>query len=312
MSLADVPVVGLFGEPPRRLVGSPDADWAAARQFSPLVPQAGILEAQPPGSLAGMAMLAPPGTLERRFNLAGMLRALASDAKFIVLAPKDMGGARLARELAALGCNVEENAKAHHRICRGRRPQRLDEAALDGAHAEGAPRRVGALDLWSQPGIFSWDRIDPGTALLAAALPRLSGRGADLGCGIGVLAHAVLGSPTVTGLELIDIDRRAVEVARLNVNDPRAAFRWADVRAGTGLEKLDFVVTNPPFHEGGAEDKSLGQTFIRQAAASLRSGGQLWLVANRHLPYEAALDGLFRRVTPHGDAQGFKIVSALK
>jgi 16S rRNA (guanine1207-N2)-methyltransferase len=55
--------------------------------------------------------------------------------------------------------------------------------------------------------VFSWDRIDPGTALLMQHLPALSGRGADIGCGIGILARAVLASAKVEQITLIDIDR---------------------------------------------------------------------------------------------------------
>ena len=256
-------------------------------------------------------MLAVPGTLERRHDLAAMLRALAPGAPFTVMAPKDMGGARLGGELAAFGCAFTESAKAHHRICAGTRPQAL--VGIAEAIAEGAPRRLADLGLWSQPGIFSWNRIDPGTALLLQALPRLSGHGADLGCGIGVLAHGVLASPKVTRLDLLDIDRRAVAAARRNVDDARASFAWADVRAGTGLTGLDFVVMNPPFHDAtGGEDKGLGQVFIRRAAEALRGGGHLWLTANRHLPYEAVLKPLFRQVTPVIEAGGFKVVEARK
>ena len=257
-------------------------------------------------------MLAAPGTLERRHDLAAMLQALRPDAPFTVLAPKDLGGTRIGRELVELGCPVEETAKAHHRICRGTCPTHLDETTLRNALEAGAPRRLAALGLWSQPGIFSWDRVDPGTALLLEALPTLAGRGADLGCGIGLLAHAILATPEVTRLDLIDIDRRAIEAARRNVDDSRVRLSWADVKVGTGLESLDFVVMNPPFHEGGSEDKSLGQVFIRRAAEALHKGGRLWLVANRHLPYEAVLAPLFRRVTPHLEAQGFKVVEAVK
>lgn len=307
-------IQGLFGDPPPRLVDRP----ADARQFSPLVPDAAALETAEAGSLAGMTMLAAPGTLERRHDLAAMLLALAPGAAFTVLAPKDMGGARLGRELADLGCPVEESAKAHHRICRGTRNATLDVATLHDAVAAGAPRRLDARGLWSQPGIFSWDRVDPGTALLIEAIASLTGRasltgaGADLGCGIGLLAHAVLATPTVTRLDLIDIDRRAIEAARRNVADPRVRVTWADVKAGTGLAGLDFVVMNPPFHEAGSEDKTLGQAFIRRAAEALRKGGQLWIVANRHLPYEAVLTPLFRRVTPLHDAHGFKVIEGVK
>jgi 16S rRNA (guanine1207-N2)-methyltransferase len=99
-------------------------------------------------------------------------------------------------------------------------------------------------------------------------------------------------------------------MAARNIDDARAAFHWADIRSGTPLKGLDFVVMNPPFHDGGAEDQSLGQTFIRRAAEVLRPGGVLWLVANRHLPYEGVLKPGFRRVTPHVEAAGYKIYEA--
>ncbi|MGO4574404.1 class I SAM-dependent methyltransferase, partial [Microvirga sp. 2TAF3] len=117
--------------------------------------------------------------------------------------------------------------------------------------------------------------------------PPLKGAGADLGCGFGALSLVALRSPAVTSLRLIDIDRRALAAARKNVEDPRVAFEWADVRTLETAGELNFIVSNPPFHDGGTEDRRLGQNFIRQAAALLKTGGVLWLVANRHLPYEA-------------------------
>jgi 16S rRNA (guanine1207-N2)-methyltransferase len=78
------------------------------------------------------------------------------------------------------------------------------------------------------------------------------------------------------------------------------------------LGSLDFVVTNPPFHETGGEDKSLGQAFIKTAAASLRKGGDLWLVANRHLPYEAILNEHFAKVRLAGETNGYKVYEARK
>jgi 16S rRNA (guanine1207-N2)-methyltransferase len=67
---------------------------------------------------------------------------------------------------------------------------------------------------------------------------------------------------------------------------------------------------NPPFHDGGVEDQALGRTFIRRAAEALRPGGTCWLVANRHLPYEAELKAHFRRVAPIVEAEGYKIYEA--
>ncbi|MBD2747351.1 class I SAM-dependent methyltransferase [Microvirga sp. BT688] len=297
---------GVYGTPPAELAEAPEG----ATQFSPLIPGSAKLEEQPEGLFSDMLVLAPPGTVERRYTTALALRALAPGGALTILAPKDKGGSRIAKELKAFGCSVTETSRRHYRICTCERPSLV--TGLDEALAEGGPRLDEALNLWTWPGVFSWNRLDPGSVLLEQTLPTFSGRGADFGCGIGVLARKILASPTVEHLAMLDIDRRAIDMAACNIADPRAEMRWVDVRSGTGLQGLNFVVMNPPFHDGGAEDQSLGQSFIRRAAEALRPGGVLWLVANRHLPYEGVLKPLFRRVTPKGEAGGYKIYEAMK
>jgi len=305
--MQNAPHFAIYGAPPKDLA---DVDPQAV-QVSPLTPGASALDDFPDDSVAALVMLAPPGTLERRYAMAQALRTLKAGAAITVMAPKDKGGARLGKELAAFGCAPQETAKRHHRICVATKPALL--AGIDAAIAQGGPRLVESTGLWSQPGVFSWDRIDPGSALLAARLPVLSGRGADLGCGVGYLAHAILRHPAVERLDMVDIDRRAVAAAQRNVADPRAVFHWADVANGDpALEGLDFVVTNPPFHDAGVEDRGLGSIFITRAARMLRKGGVCWLVANRHLPYEAALALNFSKVQPAAESGGYKIYEAIR
>lgn len=295
----------LYGRPPA--VFDPPGD---AVQTSPLIPGSTPLESVPEASADAVMIYAPPGVLERRHALALALRALRPGGRLDVMAPKDKGGSRLKKELEAFGVEIGESAKAHHRRCVVIRPETV--TGLDEAIEAGAPRLVPGLEAWSQPGVFAWDRVDTGTLLLAQALPPLKGAGADLGCGYGALATVVLRSPAVTALRLIDLDRRAVEAARRNVDDPRATFDWADARSVEAQGDLDFVVMNPPFHDGGAEDRRLGQAFIRQAAAMLKKGGVLWLVANRHLPYEADISAAFKRSRPVADKGGYKVIEAVK
>jgi 16S rRNA (guanine1207-N2)-methyltransferase len=114
-------------------------------------------------------------------------------------------------------------------------------------------------------------------------------------------------------MTLIDIDRRAVRAAQRNIDDPRVRFLWADLRRpNPDLAELDFVVMNAPFHDAGAEDRALALKFVERAAESLRKGGSCWLVANRHLPYEAALTPLFKRVELKIETGGYKIYTAQK
>jgi 16S rRNA (guanine1207-N2)-methyltransferase len=297
----------VYGDPLFELVEVP----ADARRFSPLIIGREQIEDAVTGGFASFVVAAPPGVLERRFVLAHALRALAVGGELIALAPKDMGGSRLRKELEGFGCTVIETARRHHRICVARRP--TAPVGLDEAIAEGGPQRVEPLGLWSQPGVFSWDRIDPGTAQLIASKLKFAGRGADFGSGIGVLAKKVLSSPDVAELYLIDIDARAIAASRRNLEDARARFVQADLRApAPGVADLDFVVMNPPFHIGGREDRGLGQQFVRQAAAALRKGGTLRLVANIGMPYEAVLGECFKTVTPLGQRDGYKLIEARK
>jgi 16S rRNA (guanine1207-N2)-methyltransferase len=278
-----------------------------ARQVSPLVPGADALEDIPYSSLDAIAVAAPPGAIERRYVLAQALRALKVGGALTTVAPKDKGGLRLRKELESFGCVVAEQSLRHQRLCQCARP--ATPAGLDQAIAEGAPQPAPKLGLISQPGVFSWDRPDPGSVILARHLAGLAGEGADLGCGVGVLSLAVLAQPKVAALTLVDIDRRAVDAARRNVTDPRAGFLQADLREPVpSLTGLDFVVMNPPFHDGGEEDRGLGQAFIRRAAAMLRRGGVLRLVANIGLPYEATLAETFDQARRLEQGGGYKVL----
>ncbi len=297
----------LYGTPAPGLIEVPPG----AVQLSPLVPGSADIASVADASADSATVLAPPGTLERDYVLAQALRALKPGAPLTAFAPKDKGGSRLKTTLEAFGCKVSEDARRHHRFCSSVRPQA--PTGLAEAIAAGAPRIAPSLALWSQPGVFSWDRPDPGSVRLLEVLPALYGEGADLGCGIGLLARAVLTSPKVTALTCADIDGRAVACAQHNLDDPRAKVVWADLRRPLeGLGDLDFVVMNPPFHDGGMENQALGVAFIEAAAKMLGKRGVCWLVANRHLPYEAALAKAFETVTVRGDAGGYKIFEARK
>ena len=109
----------LYGRPP--VVFDPPGD---ATQTSPLIPDSAALEAQEPSSADSVMIYAPPGVLERRYVLALALKALKVGGRLDVMAPKDKGGSRLAKELKAFGVEVAETAKAHHRRCIVIRPER--------------------------------------------------------------------------------------------------------------------------------------------------------------------------------------------
>lgn len=194
----------------------------------------------------------------------------------------------------------------------------VDNALLQQWLALDAPRRNAAGYL-SRPGLFAWDRIDPASALLAAHLPAdLHGRVADLGAGYGYLAVEILQRCAgVTALDLYEAEQRALEPARVNLAEALARLgrevatevRWHDVTTGLP-QRYDAIVSNPPFHQGRADQPELGRAFIAAAANALSAQGQLWLVANRHLPYEATLAERFSEVRMVVAQGGFKVITA--
>ncbi|HEX2585529.1 MAG TPA: class I SAM-dependent methyltransferase, partial [Steroidobacteraceae bacterium] len=170
----------------------------------------------------------------------------------------------------------------------------------------------------SRPGVFAWDRVDVASALLTQHLPdKLQGSAADLGAGYGYLSDALLTKcPGITTLAVYEAEHRALQLAKANLakheSQHHIHYCWHDVTSGL-LEHYDVIVTNPPFHAQGSMDRpDIGRRFITIAAQSLRPGGQLWLVANRHLPYEAVLVDGFQSVNVVTQQQGFKIVVATR
>jgi 16S rRNA (guanine1207-N2)-methyltransferase len=166
---------------------------------------------------------------------------------------------------------------------------------------------------WTAPGVFSADGVDLASALLIDALPdKLGAQVADLGAGWGFLAAHVLTRDSVKAMHLVEAGHMALECARHNVTDERAQFHWEDVTSWKPTQRMDSIVMNPPFHTSRAAEPQLGQAFVAAAARCLTGNGQLWMVANRHLPYEAELKTRFVDVTELGGDARFKIFHAAK
>ena len=162
-------------------------------------------------------------------------------------------------------------------------------------------------------GVFSAEKIDRGSRALVAALPeKLPKRLADLGAGWGYLSRHILMREKIRELHLIEADYAALECARMNVTDERAHFHWADATRLTPAQPFDGIITNPPFHTTRKADPEIGRSFITAAAAMLTPSGQMWLVANRHLPYERTLAGAFRNVEEIAGDNAFKILRATR
>lgn len=165
----------------------------------------------------------------------------------------------------------------------------------------------------TRPGVFSAEKIDKGSEVLAAVMPdAINGRVADLGAGWGCLSRHILSREGVVALDLIEADKVALDCARRNIDDPRARFFWDDATIFTPDQPYDVVISNPPFHTSRTGRPELGQAFIQSAARILKPSGRFVMVANRHLPYEDSLTKHFRVVEDLGGTPGFKLLAGLK
>lgn len=261
-----------------------------------------------------LVLVLPPRQRDEARALFAQALAAVAPGGIIVACQSNNEGARSGesdlQQLAGLGGKLTKNH------CRA-----FWTAPLEGNHDEALRKRWAALDapraildgrFHSRPGVFAWDRIDPASALLVGQLPPdLAGRGADLGAGWGYLSAEVLARcPKVTALDLYEAEARALALARRNLAGSAAQldFRWHDVTAGID-GRYNFIVSNPPFHTPAREDRpDIGQRFIAVAAQALRPGGRLFMVANRHLPYEQILNDSFGEVRVAAERDGFKVI----
>jgi len=278
-------------------------------------------DALPAAGFPLVLVLPPRQREEARALLAKACMAVAAGGIVIASVANDEGAKSREADLRQLAGSVTTLSKHHCRVFWTRPDAAFDAALLAQWAKADAPRLQKSADVpgdgfRTRPGVFAWDRVDAASKMLADALPAdLRGRVADFGAGWGYLSLQVLARcRQVTSLDLYEADARALALADDNLADAHLPVHchWQDVSRGVG-ERFDAIVCNPPFHALGRGDRpDIGRAFIAAAANALKQGGQLWLVANRHLPYEQALGDGFVQVNTIAQSGGFKIVHAVK
>jgi 16S rRNA (guanine1207-N2)-methyltransferase len=254
---------------------------------------------------------------QRETVLADIAKAhdlLADGGTLIVALHNDWGAKRTEQQLAEICGGVETVSKHHSRVFWATKTKPWKTESLTAWKEAAALRRILDGRFWSCPGLFHWDEIDVGSRLLTDHLPAtLSGAAADLGCSWGYLSdHLLRSCPNLRSLDCYEADAVALECARRNLglvpSHVRPRLHWSDVTKGLGKTVYDVIVMNPPFHDGRDADSTLGLKFITAAATSLRNTGDLWLVANKHLPYENLMSEAFEHTSKVIEANGFKVL----
>jgi 16S rRNA (guanine1207-N2)-methyltransferase len=276
----------------------PDFDTFTRARFA-------VVAASKDAPLADLAVVCLPRSKPAARNLlAQAAQNLRAGGKIALDGQKTDGIGAVLKDLASLGAEFGEIvSKAHGKLAVFAPPPALAAWAAAPQTVEGG--------FITRAGVFSADGPDRASQLLAAALPeKLAGRVADFGAGWGFLSRAILARNGVRSLDLIEADADALACARENITDPRAVFHWADVADVRPALPWEVVVMNPPFHASRSANAGLGLGFITAAHAKLAAHGQLWLVANRQLPYIAPIRTLFRDVEEIGNDATFRLIRA--
>lgn len=277
-----------------------------------------VNQADAPKTYELVLILPPRQRDEARALLARAVAMTKPGGRIIACQSNDEGARSGEADLAQLTGEVESLSKNKCRAFWTSSLARLNVSLLTQWQTLDEPRSIADGRFTSRPGIFAWDHIDVASALLAEHLPQnLAGRAADLGAGFGYLSAELLTRcPGIKALDAYEAENRALELARVNLKSFEARtpinYRWHDVAAGL-LDTYDVIVTNPPFHaQRGMDRPDIGRRFIAVAADALRPGGKLWLVANRHLPYENILSENFDVVRTVVQQHGYKIIEAVR
>lgn len=131
---------------------------------------------------------------------------------------------------------------------------------------------------FTDAGVFSRQRIDRGSELLIEVMqiPK-SAKVLDMGCGYGVIGIVAADLASKGQVWLIDINQRAVDLARENLlynQISNAQVRQNDGFRDFSERDFDIILMNPPFRAG----KKVVYPLIERAKQYLVTGGVLYTV----------------------------------
>lgn len=267
--------------------------------------------------LVVLVLPAGRGTAYVEVSLRAAARALKPGGRLYLVGDKRKGFERYFKDAKALlgyGLVLEREGPYRIALLEKENPSPPLPPLWRRFEAELLGRRFAFYHL---PGVFSAGKVDPASKLLLLALLEELGpegvRGKtflDLGAGYGALTLplAALGGVGVED-DLVSV----LSMKRsLEENGLEATLLHSDVDSDLTREaRFDIIVTNPPFHVGGAVILDVAQAFVSVAAARLRPGGRFFLVANPFLKYEPLLEeafGAFRTLK----VADYKVLLAVK
>ncbi|MBP2196389.1 16S rRNA (guanine(1207)-N(2))-methyltransferase RsmC [Pantoea cypripedii] len=251
----------------------------------------------------------PKNKPEALFQLQNLLSLLPVGSDIFVVG-ENRSGVRSAEGMIEPWAKLEKIDSA--RRCGLYHGQLEQQPAFDAA-AFGDSYMLDGLTIHTQPGVFSRDGLDAGSALLLSTLtPHTKGKVLDIGCGSGVLATVLAQHSPKVRLWLCDVHAAAIAASKATLaangleGEVFASNVFSDVNG-----RFDLIISNPPFHDGLQTSLDAANTLIRGALKHLSTGGELRIVANAFLPYPQVLDETFGNHEVLAQTGRFKVYRAV-
>lgn len=133
----------------------------------------------------------------------------------------------------------------------------------------------------SDNGVFSKNRIDfASDFLIKTIFNEAKGDILDVGCGYGVIGIILSKNKNVKNVTMLDVNRRALELARKNIvlNKVDKIVAVIESDGFSNISSVyDTIITNPPIRAG----KAVIYKIYEEAFLHLKDGGNLYLVINK-------------------------------
>ena len=270
----------------------------------------------PEGDFDQAIIFVPKSKELLNYILHNVVSRLSLGASIFLVGEKKAGVERAAKQLQPYGQALKLDSARHCQMWQVTINTTVTAKALaDWAQQYTVATPNGDLTICALPGVFSQNRLDVGTAALLPFLSKVtSGKIADFGCGAGVISAYLAKLNPKNRIFAMDVDAFALASTRMTFEKNGLSPEQLEITAVTGIEDaplfLHAIVSNPPFHQGIQTDYNASESLCKTSRRHLKSGGELWIVANRFLNYPLLIEQNFGQCTTKADQQGFKVLFA--
>lgn len=249
-------------------------------------------------------------------------RCLKPGGQLLLAGYKNEGTKTYIEKIAKLmGCgkNSEKNGPVYSAVLSKNTQYNSAQLLDDSDYRQPRPIALDSgLQLLSKPGLFGWNKVDAGSALLIEQFKQLPPPAKpfnscmDLGCGYGYLTIAAANLDNCKGIHqwlLTDNNAAALHLAHQNLLNNQLTGEVIAADAGRSIRaKVDLLLCNPPFHQGFGIDGDLTDKFLLSAKHLLTPQGIALFVVNQFIPLERKAAPLFSQIKPIIDNGSFKVI----